>query len=105
MCVKEEETERCWTRNHTHRLLGHSSFIAYNYLCARPLDAVLDEGGEVPQRAHRDVVLVRLVLGPVRVGGRQVGDDHLHVALSAQRARLEQGLPVEDAAVGLIGLG
>lgn len=44
---------------HTHITTAGASihFQSFIHLRARPLDAVLDEGGEVPQRAHGDVVL------------------------------------------------
>ncbi len=75
--------------------LGRLSENGIEFL-ARPLDRVLDRVREVLYRADRVSLLGRV--GGYRVGLGHVRQDHLHVALGAESAALQQGLEVVDAA-------
>jgi hypothetical protein len=57
---------------------------------------MFDGVGEVLEGADGDGPFRGVLGGGVGLG--DVGDDHLHIALSAQRARLQQGLAVVHAA-------
>jgi len=60
-----------------------------------PLNAMLDQVGEVTQSAHGDTFLWRVLRVTVAKG--LVGDNHLRVGLGAEGAGLEERLLVPDA--------
>ena len=62
-----------WTERRRRATTTNVTTVLYR---PRPLDAVLDQRGEVPESAHRDGV-VCLVLRPVRVARRHVRHHHL----------------------------
>ena len=61
-----------------------------------PLQGVLYGIGEVLERAHRSLLLWRVLRRAVAL--RHVGDDYLYVTLCAQGARIQERFTVVDAA-------